>query len=708
MDRMDDFLRLSASTARFTYGAPRAFAFGDEGRLLWFLRSTGPTDPLDSLWVLDTATGAETRLADPRELCPDLSPGAVPPPLPVAERRLRERTRLVAAGIGSYALSGDGLRAVFPLYGRLYEVTCPAGAEPGAEPGQPAQPAQPKEVPVAGPAFDPRPDADGSRIAYVADDALYTAPGGRISPEDGARWGVAEFAAAEELGRSRGHWWSPDGQSLLATRVDESALQRRWFADPAHPELAAEDFAYPEAGGPNADVQLWVFGPGRDPVRLDWDAAASPYLSDAGWESPGEVLLTVQDRLQQHVLLLSADPATGRTRELSRTTDPRWVDPMVPGTPARLPDGRMLTSADTPDGAARGLAVDGVLLTGDGLQVRRVAGAHGDRLLIEGARRDPSEQQVFFLDPDSGELSPLADGPGVHSVQGSGGALLLTSADADGIRRVLRSADGREFTPQDYSQPMPYRVVPVLERVTEHRIPTALVLPRGHVPGTRLPVLLDSYGGPGAQDVCAEPRRWQHRQWWADQGFAVVTIDNRGTAYVSPRFTHAMYRGFSDVTLDDQVAALLSLGELHADLDLDRVGIRGWSYGGYLSALAVLRRPDVFHAAAAGAAPTDFRHYDTAYTERYLGLPAQHPEVYERDSLLADAPGLSRPLLLVTGLADDNVHPSHTLRLSQALTDAGRVHQLLALPGVTHMTPGGVREKIMVQELAFFRRELGL
>ncbi|MGO4458213.1 prolyl oligopeptidase family serine peptidase [Streptomyces sp. M-16] len=686
---MDDFLRLSADTARFTHGAPRALAFGDDGRLLWFLRSTGPTDALEALWVLDTATGTETLLADPRALSPE------PGELPVTERRLRERTRLVAAGIGSYALSGDGRSAVFPLYGRLYRVTWDGTGGPA-------------EIPSAGPALDPRPNADGSRTAYVADDALHIAPGGRISPDDGARWGIAEFAAAEELGRARGHWWSPDGTTLLAARVDESALQRRWFADPAHPELPAEDFAYPEAGGPNADVQLWVLGPDGSRVRVDWDATAHPYVSDAGWESPTEILLTVQDRLQRSVLLLSADPATGRTRELSATTHPQWVDPLVPGTPARLPDGRMLTAADTPGGAARGLALDGKPLTGDGIQVRRVAGIHEGRLLIEAGLRDPAEQQVLLLDPDTGGLTPLADGPGVHSVQASCGALLLTSADADGLRRTVRTADGRAFVPRDLSAPLPYRVVPVLERVTEHGVPTALVLPRDHVPGRRLPVLMDSYGGPGFQDVAAEPRRWQARQWWADQGFAVVTVDNRGTPYVSPAFTHAMYRGFSEITLEDQVAALRALGARHGDLDLGRVGVRGWSYGGYLAAMAVLRRPDVFHAAAAGAAPTDFRHYDTAYTERYLGLPQEHPEVYERDCLLPDAPQLTRPLLLVTGLADDNVHPSHTLRLSRALTDAGRPHHLLALPGVTHMTPGGTREKVMAQELAFFRRELGL
>ncbi len=272
-------------------------------------------------------------------------------------------------------------------------------------------------------------------------------PGRPDQPDDGARWGLAEFAAAEELGRSRGHWWSPDGVTLLAARVDETGLQRRYFTDPAHPELPAEDFAYPEAGGPNADVQLWVLAPDGSRTRLEWDSTAHPYVSDAGWESADEILLTVQDRLQREVVLLSADPATGRTRELSRTTHPLWVDPDVAGTPARLPDGRMLTVTDTPSGAARGLAVDGTPLTGDDVQVRAVAGLHRGALLIEAALRDPAEQQVLLLDTTTGEATALADGPGVHTVSASAGSLLLTTADADGVRRTLRTADGREFTP---------------------------------------------------------------------------------------------------------------------------------------------------------------------------------------------------------------------------------------------------------------------
>ncbi|MBO1420131.1 prolyl oligopeptidase family serine peptidase, partial [Streptomyces sp. FH025] len=451
------------------------------------------------------------------------------------------------------------------------------------------------------------------------------------------------------------------------------------------------------------DVQLWVLGLDGTRVRIRWDAAEFPYVCAASWASDGEVLLTVADRLQQNVLLLTADPATGATVELSRTTDEFWVDDL-PGTPARLPDGRLLTSHDTPQ--ARGLALGGKPLDTSGLQIRRVVGWYDDRLLCETGQGDPADQYVHLVDPDGGAPVLVARGPGVHSALAAGDTLLLTSAAPEGVRRTVRR-DGRELPLTDLSAALPYTVRPRFARVTERALPTAVVYPREHVPGRRLPVLLDVYGGPGYQAVATEPRRWQLRQWWADQGFAVVTTDNRGTPFVSPDFTRAIFRRFSQAALDDQVDALHALAQTHPDLDLGRVGVRGWSYGGYFAALAVLRRPDVFHAACAGAPPTHFRLYDTAYTERYLGLPQDNPEGYAADSLLADAPGLSRPLLLIHGLADDNVHPSHTLLLSQELTRAGRTHSVVPLPGVTHMTPGGVNEQLAAVELAFLRKSLG-
>ncbi|MFJ2580271.1 prolyl oligopeptidase family serine peptidase [Kitasatospora aureofaciens] len=686
----DPFLSLSTRTGRFTFGAPRATTLSEDGTRLLLLRSTGPEDPVDRLHLLDTATGEERLVADPAVLAPGRTGRR--DDLPTVERRLRERTRLVAAGIGTYAATADLAVAVFTLDGRLFRADTSTGTC--------------AELPTAGPAFDPRPDATGERVAYVVDDdALYVTPDlAPLSPADGARWGVAEFAAAEELGRSRGHWWRPDGGALLAARVDESALPRRYFADPAQPGLPAEDFAYPQAGGPNADVQLWVLGLDGTRVQLRWDSTAFPYVCAASWAGDREILLTVADRLQQNVLLLGADPATGETSELSRTTDEFWVDDL-PGTPARLADGRQLTAHDTPQ--ARGLALDGKPLDTTGLQIRQVVGRLRGRLLCETTEGDPSDQHVHLIDPDGAAPERISTGPGVHSALAAADTLLLTFADADGIRRRLVLADGRELPLADLSAALPHRVVPRLARVTELGLPTAVVYPRDHVPGCRLPVLLDVYGGPGFQAVASEPRRWQLRQWWADQGFAVVTTDNRGTPFVSPDFTRAIFRRFSQVALDDQVAALHALAGHHPDLDLGRVGVRGWSYGGYFAALAVLRRPDVFHAGIAGAPPTDFRHYDTAYTERYLGLPQDNPEGYADDCLIGDAPSLTRPLLLIHGLADDNVHPSHTLLLSQALTRAGRPHRVLPLPGVTHMTPGGVNEQVARAELVFLRETLG-
>ncbi|KJS55283.1 peptidase [Streptomyces rubellomurinus subsp. indigoferus] len=684
----DPFLALSARTGRFTFGAPRAYTLAEDGTRLLLLRSTGPEDPLDRLHLLDVETGEERLVADPAALLPGRTGDR--DELPPLERRLRERVRLTAAGIGSYAATADLSVAVFALDGRLFRTDTATGTS--------------DELPVAAPAFDPRPDATGQRIAYVAEDALYVTPGLEpLSPDDGARWGVAEFAAAEELSRSRGHWWRPDGGALLAARVDESALPRWQLADPTRPAEPADGLAYPHSGGPHADVQLWVLGLDRSRVRLHWDAAEFPYLVDAGWAGDDELLLTVTDRLQQRVLLLSADPATGATTELSRTTDEFWVD-ALPGTPARLGDGRLLTAHDTPQ--ARGLALDGKPLDTAGLQIRRVAGRLHGRLLCETGQGDPADQYLHLIDPDGGAPELLTPRPGVHTALAAGDTLLLTSADPTGYRRTLHRA-GRELTITDLGPELPYVVRPLLARVTERALPTSVVYPREHTPGRRLPVLLDVYGGPTHQSVALDPRRWQQRQWWADQGFAVVTTDNRGTSNVSPAFTRAVFRGFSRVVLDDQVDALRALGADHPDLDLGRVGVRGWSFGGWLAALCVLRRPDVFHAACAGAPPTDWRLASGAYTERYLGLPQEDPEGYADDDLIPDAPGLARPLLLTQGLADDNVHPAQTMLLSRALTRAGRPHSVLPLPGVTHMTPGAVEAQVVTAELAFLRANLG-
>jgi dipeptidyl-peptidase 4 len=245
-------------------------------------------------------------------------------------------------------------------------------------------------------------------------------------------------------------------------------------------------------------------------------------------------------------------------------------------------------------------------------------------------------------------------------------------------------------------------------RAGERQIRSAVLLPSGHEPGTRkLPVLLDPYGGPGAQRVLAARNAFLEPQWWADQGFAVLVADGRGTPGRGPEWERAIAFDFATAVLDDQIASLYACAHAYEDIDLSRVAIRGWSFGGYLAALAVLRRPDVFHAAVAGAPVTDWRLYDTHYTERYLGHPDAHPEAYRRSSLIDDAPGLRRPLLLIHGLADDNVVAAHTLRLSSALLAAGRPHSVLPLSGVTHMTSQEtVAENLLLLQLDFLRSAL--
>ncbi len=252
-------------------------------------------------------------------------------------------------------------------------------------------------------------------------------------------------------------------------------------------------------------------------------------------------------------------------------------------------------------------------------------------------------------------------------------------------------------------------------RAGDRELRTALVLPSWHEPGSaKLPVLMDPYGGPHSQRVLATADAYLTPQWFAEQGFAVIVSDGRGTPGRGPDWDRTVAGDLASLALQDQVDALAAVaehcaGEQLAELDLTKVGIRGWSFGGFLAALAVIRRPDVFHAGIAGAPVTDWRLYDTHYTERYLGDPSTNPDAYDRSSLIADAHKLRRPLMIIHGLADDNVVVAHSLRLSSALLAAGRPHSMLPLTGVTHMaSQEEVAENLLLLQVDFLRTALGL
>jgi len=689
----ESYPRRSARTARFTLGAPRAFTVAPDDRRVVFLRSSSGTDRTGRLWVLDLDGDAssERLVADPLVLLTGVEE------LSAEERARRERTRESGAGIVAYAVDSEVRTAAFALSGRLWVADLVTGDV--------------REPSSATPVADPRPDPTGRRVAYVAGAELRvveldTCADRVLATPDAPEvtWGLAEFVAAEEMERTRGFWWSPDGEHLLAARVDVTPVQRWYVSDPANPETPASEQPYPAAGTPNAHVRLAVLSLDGARTDVEWDVEAFPYLVDVDWGERGAPLVTVQSRDQGRMRVLTLDPVTGRTESRLEQTDPAWVD-IVPGLPAWLPDGRLVSSVEGE--RTRGLAYDGEVVTPPDLQVLAVLAVGADDVLIRAAQ-EPTEPGVWRVGPD-GATTPVAACGGVHTAVAGTGVTVVSTATLEraGAVASVRRGDTFVTTVTSYAEVPPVQPQVRLLTVGARSLRCALLLPTGHRAGTPLPVLMDPYGGPHFQRVLAARSAYLESQWLADQGFAVLVADGRGTPGRGPQWERSVHHELAAVTLEDQVDALHAVAAEQPDLDLQRVGIRGWSYGGYLAALAVLRRPDVFHAAVAGAPVTDLRLYDTHYTERYLGHPDEHPDVYERNSLLGDAHKLSRPLLLIHGLADDNVVVAHTLRLSSALLAAGRPHTVLPLSGVTHMASQPlVAENLLNLQVAFLRDAL--
>jgi dipeptidyl-peptidase-4 len=689
----DSFPRQYARTRRFTLGEPRTITVSPDGQRVVFVRSRAGDDPVNCLWVLDVASGAERLVADPAVLLG----GDTESNLPAEERARRERAREAAGGVVSYATDAAVTVAAFPLDGRLFVAGLLSGRA--------------RELKVTGPVFDPRPDPTAHRLAYVSGRALRIAElDGRSwelageSDEPDVSWGSAEFIAAEEMGRSRGYWWSPDGARIAVARVDTALVPAWWIGDPAQPAAAPTQIRYPAAGTDNAAVTLHIFSLDGGHADVTWDRLAFPYLADVLWAAEDLILITVQSRDQRQLDVLAIDPATGAGRRVFSETDHAWVD-LVPGVPARFDDGRLVTTGHRDD--ARRLLVDGAPVTPIDLDVRGVVAVDGDQIVfIASAHDEPSEQHVWRWRDDDGPTRLTVE-PGVHWASAGGQTVVVRSAglDQDGSRTwLLNSTEIASSAERPLVEPNVR-----LLRAGHRRLATALLLPHNAPNDARFPVLLDPYGGPHAQRVQAARAQYLTSQWFADQGFAVVIIDGRGTPGRGHDWERAVHLDLAGPVLDDQVDGLLATAEQEPRLDLTRVAIRGWSFGGYLAALAVLRRPDVFHAAVAGAPVTEWRLYDTHYTERYLGDPNEDPAAYDHTSLLLDAHRLERPLLLVHGLADDNVVAAHTLQFSSALLAAGRPHRVLPLSGVTHMTPQEViAENLLLLQLAFLREALGL
>jgi dipeptidyl-peptidase-4 len=705
------FLEQYAATFRFRLGHPKSFALTPGGEKVIFLRS-GPRSFKHDLYTFDTQSGS-TRVL----LTVDKVLGGAKEKLSDEERARRERMRVLSRGIVSFSLSKDGRRLLVPLSGRLFVVTLADGKVTELR-------SQLKGYPI-----DPRLSPDGRLVACVRDGDLYlvevkSRKQRRLTHRPGAHVenGLAEFVAQEEMRRYRGYWWSPDSRWIVYQQSDTSAVERMAIPDPARPLPPPKVRAYPRAGKPNAAVRLGLLSTRGGKTRwIHWDRERFPYLVNVVWRDKSPLSLVVQNRRQTEMAVLSVDPKSGKTRQLLLERDDAWLN-IDPQMPRWLDDGSGFLWS-TERGGAPQLELrdkEGKLLrklTPLSLGYRKLLDLdlEAQELFVLGSG-DPAERQIYrLLLSGKGPAVAVSHERGWHDAvfAREHGVYVQLIDLLDGQRRIeVHRRDGNLLGSIDSKAEQP-PFSPWLEftRVAAGEdariLHTALVRPRNFDPGRRYPVVLRVYGGPGYRTVRATGRSYLLHQWIADHGFVVVSIDGRGTPGQGRTWERSIKGDLIRIPLADQVAGLKALGTQFKELDLSRVGIYGWSFGGTMAAMAAMLHPETFRAAVAGAPVSDWLDYDTHYTERYLGLPKDNPQGYARSSPLTHVSRLERPLLLIHGTADDNVYFTHSVKLSDALFRAGQPHQFLPLTGLTHLVPDPLVTRRLYQRIvSFFQQHL--
>lgn len=702
------YLRDHAQTRGFMLGRPMKPQPTPDGKAVLFLRSEPRVARL-SLFEFDVATSKTRELLTPQQLLKGAEENLSP-----EEKARRERMRVSVGGFTTFQLGDDGTSILLSLSGRLYLFDRTTGKSKELNTGP-------------GTLLDPRFSPDGSKIAYVRDHDVYvldlaTQKEQRITTGGSAEvsHGLAEFVAQEEMSRFSGYWWSPDGQNIAYQETDNRKVETWHVSDPIRPGQAPTPFFYPRPGKANAEVKLGIVPIKGGATRwIAWDSDKYPYLATVRWPKKGPLLLAVQNRDQTELVLLEVDAASGKTTPILTERDPAWVN-LNQEFPAWLDeqtgflwlterDGGPQLEIRTRQGRQKRVLVP----AGSGFQ----ALVHVDRKaghVYYTASIDPTQSHLYRIDLAEGsEPVPLSKEVGLHTAVFSRNhsvyvhtARLLSAMPQTTVHRADGTLIGA--LPSVAEQPPFDPRVDLVQVGKEPTFHAAIVWPRSFDPKKRYPVMVDVYGGPHHLHVAASRNRWLLDQWYADQGFIVVAIDGRGTPGRGRDWERAIKNKFSTLPLDDQVAGLKALAQRYPPMDLSRVGIDGWSFGGYMAALAVLRRPDVFHVGVAGAPVIDWLDYDTHYTERYLGVPPSADAVYKENSLLTYAADLKRPLLLMHGTADDNVYFRHTLRMVDALFRAGKDFEVLPLSGLTHMVPDPlVMESLHSRIARYLQRHLG-
>ncbi|MGB0716719.1 MAG: DPP IV N-terminal domain-containing protein [Phycisphaerae bacterium] len=708
-----DILREYAATYRYSGGNPRSIKFSPDGKSMYFLRSPARSNVSD-LFVVDVQTGEERALLTAAEILAGTSEE-----ISAEEQARRERLRISAKGIVGYHVSPDGTKLLVPLSGKLYIVSVADGGVEEIK-SQFGFPLTPKWSP------------DGNYIATVRDKELVVhdlANGTESKLTTGSSETVshasAEFVAQEEMGRHAGFWWSPDSRHIAYQRTDTTGMETMYIADALKPEKKPASWPYPRPGKKNASVTLGVISvEGGETTWIDWDRDTYPYLATVRWSEESPLTLLVQNRRQTEQVLLRVQEGSGATETLLTEEDDAWIN-LDQKMPYWLPGKKGFLWMTEKSGAwqLELRDIDGKfvrVITPNGFNMKGFIGASLKQDWLEvylSGGENPIETHLFRRGASlSGSRAPtwesLTDKPGIHSMSlaKTGDAWLHTARLMDGTRfqRVRDSNGDIRGTIRSNAETPPF--VPRVQFVNVGSSPdyhTAVIRPRDFQNGRKYPVLVYVYGGPHAQVVQADPMRFFRQQWLADHGFIVVSIDGRGTPGRGRNWERAIKKNLIELPLEDQARGLALLAEKFPEIDDSRVGIFGWSFGGYFSAMAVLMRPDVYHVGIAGAPVTDWYDYDTHYTERYMDIPSLNEEGYHATSAMTYASKLTRPLMLIHGTADDNVYFKHSLNLSKALFDAGQEHDMVVLSGFTHMARGPeITPRLNTKMIRYFQKHL--
>ena len=673
-----------------------------DGSRVTFLRGKDRDRNRLDLWEYDIASGQTRLLVDSSVVLPGEEV------LSDEEKARRERQRIAAlSGIVDYQWSPDGKALLFPLGGELYFYDLTKSGRDAVR----------KLTNGGGFATDPKISPKGGFVSFIRDRNLWAidlTSGEEVQlTRDGSDTignGVAEFVADEEMDRHTGYWWAPDDSAIAFARIDETPVpvQKRYEVYPDRTEVVEQ--RYPAAGDPNVRVQLGVIAPktGAKPRWIDLGKDPDIYLARVDWRDPQRLTFQRQSRDQKKLELIETTLTNGTPRTLVTETSTTWVP--LHNDLRFLKDGRFLWSSErsgfehlyiaSEDGSTLTALTQGEWVVDSLLAIDEAAGL----AYVSGTRDGATEAHVYAVPLSGGEPRRLTQAPGMHAATFARNASVFVdswSSDTTLPQIELFKADGTKLATllvNDVSDAThPYAKYRAAHQPTAYGTLTAadgttplhysLIKPAGFDPKKQYPVVVFVYGGPAAQTVT---RAWPGRsdsffnQYLAQQGYVVFSLDNRGTPRRGAAFGGALYGKQGTVEVDDQLRGVAWL-KSQAFVDPARIGVYGWSNGGYMTLMLLAKHDEAYACGVAGAPVTDWALYDTHYTERYMDLPKANEAGYREASVFTHVDGIGAgKLLLIHGMADDNVLFTNSTKLMSELQKRGTPFELMTYPGAKH------------------------